>query len=141
MNEKYYTPSLEEFHVGFKFEYLTNGDEWWKAVIYNSCDFNDVWDSFNEGKYSTDLRVKFLDREDIESFGFKLTEDNWYEHQSHSFNGTTKTKLLFVPFDEPHSNVLRIEDGEDEYTRWCYYDGTIKNKSELKVLLKQLHII
>lgn len=76
--DKYYTPELEEFHPGFIFELEeteqgTAHKDWHKAV------FGNLLINSHGGQYSTDLkdvkqwiengevRVKYLDHEDIES--------------------------------------------------------------------------
>jgi hypothetical protein len=117
--EKYYTPEIEEFHVGFEYEY--NYEEGITRVLGT----NDTVDT-------EEVRVKYLDKEDIESLGFKL--DN--VHNEVKFN------YLMFPYrleHTPHNNRLDIYKWGDECDMIGYIN--IKNKSELKRLLKQLNII
>lgn len=141
MENKFYTPSIEEFHVGFEYEelYGTWTDKpYWKKVIWTKDDFyNDhhcymLTDAYEQGN----LRVKYLDREDIESLGFKVPNEGarWQFE-----NGVYK--LYVTPYiytgDVAPNDRITIKDGRDDHG---YFDGIIKNKSELKRLLKQLGI-
>ena len=97
------------------------------------------------------IRVKFLDKEDIEELGFKFiptgeilqTGDNYiidaYEKGFFS-SGDNYTILTLYDdnFCHIYSNVNWVGDPSAMST---IFTGKIKNKSELKVLLKQLGII
>jgi len=63
---KYYTPTIEEFHVGFEYELKTEG-EWVSQTLDIDYSLNRV-----AGGLANNTRVKHLDQEDIESFGFEL---------------------------------------------------------------------
>ena len=58
---KYYTPTIEEFHV--EFEYFENQK---KDKFYLSDDIYKMQKKIRSGF----IKIKYLDREDIESFGF-----------------------------------------------------------------------
>ena len=140
MENKYYTPTIEEFHVGFEFEHLNfegklvsfieQKREWNKEI----CDWawlDIICDDYEHDKEEVlKYRVKYLDKEDIESLGVVIDlEDNV------GFEGYFKSdSVIFISYriDSKHLNILN--DGSS-----LFY-GTIKNKSELKVLLKQLGI-
>jgi len=121
---KYYTPSIEEFHVGFEFECTTspNKDDWYHDVIRNVDDMCEVF------SYSK-ARVKYLDREDIESLGFE------YQGDFDSWERYSSEKYLIATSGNDTDNFITIETQGN-----TLFIGTIKNKSELKVLLKQLGI-
>lgn len=72
-NTKYYIPTIEEFHVGFEFERLTKLKGGTSVPIEEHCE---IWEKeiFTEESLVTALaywplivRVKYLDREDIEN--------------------------------------------------------------------------
>ena len=86
MDDKYYTPEIEEFHVGFEYEQkpsFTDGTvktqedfdrEKWKKRIFKvgyGPYINRALYGRNRDKGICGIRVKYLDREDIESLGFK----------------------------------------------------------------------
>ena len=130
--DKYYTPTIEEFHVGFEFEstYLEDYDTWKKEII-DAVDVGYFYSIYIGDAVPTEFRVKYLDREDIERLGFKQD----HNHNDVGFgytNGSTRIQHT------PHKNsILIYQWGRESDT----VSGiTIKNKSELKRLLKQLNI-
>lgn len=123
---KYYTPSLKEFHVGFEFEYshLELGHFFKDVYILDWKHFDmDIEEMLNSPAF---IRVKYLDKQDIESFGFKQHDKLYYQFYKNNF-------LLI----DREDNNYTIIDNTDNYV--LFY-GIIKNKSELKKLLKQLSI-
>lgn len=139
---KYYTPSIEEFHVGFEYEYSGNkGKEWDADSIENLYDFEDLIDDIRYG----DIRVKYLDKEDIESLGFVLLKAAcsdlfFYEFELKTrWNYNLKFYNYIIPETElvPEQEIYSIVVKREDLT---VFHGKIKNKSELKRLLKQLGI-
>jgi hypothetical protein len=132
-NEKYYIPSIEEFHVGFEYEaMMIHEDRFLKHIVE---ELNHIT-GFSP---PTELRVKHLDREDIESFGFKpmapATSSGWYV-----FNMVKNEKnihLSHAPVDNSIAIQVRIDGMLDKDIDHL----TIKNKSELKTLMKWLNIV
>ena len=128
--DKYYTPEIEEFHIGFEYEYEDINESgsttsWYKTVIKeNECYIID-----QHLKYSDDLnlRVKYLSREDIESLGWKFNTDLYIR------NNLT----LQVHKD---SITIKYYDNFNNDSRTLVEQINIKNKSEFITLLKQLRI-
>ena len=149
-DNKYYTPEIEEFHVGFEYEWKGRVD--WKktAVDDDDGDIQNPFDNFNYGIQTQTIRVKHLDRSDIESLGWEYNHK--MAREEHNYEpidcweisiDTTENKekyytlfiykeKLYVEHHEYQNSVGRTEEG--------LFKGTIKNKSELKRLLKQLEI-
>ena len=73
MESKYYTPKIEEFHVGFEYEALFTDKKkepnlrWVK--MNEPFQFKRLYEWLELPEPG--LRVKYLDKEDIESLGFK----------------------------------------------------------------------
>lgn len=144
MENKYYTPSIEELHSGFKCEIRTDRpNDTWSNHTWYSKNFGDL-----EGDWIS-VRVKYLDKEDIESLGWKYEKTNhirfWYTGNESWFNNTIPDspsgrywgfELCHDP--EMKTICIRCKDngGEWEY----YYQGICKNKSELNRLMQQLGI-
>lgn len=146
--EKYYTPTIEEFYVGFEYEAL-NSNEW----LFQESEFgwkNILWEPrlvsqnmFIENIYLAILkkwiRVKYLDKEDIESLGWKFYAS---KEEFDSYDLSTGDDLKNTKENQwnlrqsKKSNKLYIHQG----TNWVRFFGTIKNKSELKRLMLQLGI-
>ena len=125
MNNKYYTPTIEEFHVGFEYEMNYKDNEW--SYEFTPYDFDLISDFIREGK----CRVKYLDLEDIKSLGF---EYKWEERGTWSL---VKDECL-VTFNPGYTkgNVKISYLNRKGFI----FKGQIKNKSEFRRLLKQLGI-
>lgn len=142
---KYYTPEIEEFHPGFEYydaDVLTTLDE--KVEIYIAG----IQDSINMGL----IKVKYLDREDIESLGFTEGErpdgfgyaGEYYVIKNAEYKKPTRTEVDELHLiHQPITNwiliwqIMKLNIGDHHNVR---FSGTIKNKSELKRLLKQIGI-
>lgn len=145
MESKYYLPTIDEFHVGFEYEQheiVNELDPHWKMMVkkmgfskkeINQIFYNvDLVDNLDQKR----IRVKYLDKEDIESFGFKLKVEN-------KFGITFANRLYSIVYSKMKNNhieVFLIQPYINE-SDGLKFSGVIKNKSELKKLLMQLEII
>ena len=155
-NTKYYTPSIEEFHVGFEYEYCDyqseEPSEWYAARF--GCDYKKAHDiglhnclsfTYEEWEYILQdfinkeyVRVKYLDKEDIEDLGFI------YDNKLKFPKGKYKTTV--VEYVNDIYCLSTFDNHEIMISEYCdgvfdkLFEGTIKNKSELKRVLKQLGI-
>lgn len=131
MENKYYTPKIEEFHVGFEYYHASFKDQVLSIyTVNNTYDFKNIEDEIK----NEIVLIKLLDREDIESLGFKYDSDNFFEG---FFNGLIY-KILLVD-----GNVwiyFRQNVGNEKIIDKTSFFGKIKNKSELKKLMVQLGI-
>lgn len=130
---KYYTPELEEFHVGFEYEILEDWDTypertWWPQV-YGVDGTNPESIGFVDNSTLVDIKVKYLDEQDIKELGW--VQDENYPTQ-YSLKETDFVWTL-VEFDD----FINIETS----SRHVNFNVTIKNKSELKKLMSQLGIV
>lgn len=127
---KYYTPDISEFRVGFEYEsqdLCLNGICWVKEK-YKGEELRTYLTDELERK---EIRVKQLDREDIESLGLiYISED---EYRTVFSIPNTEFEL-----DLHKDRTIYIGNTETYECHKCLFDGKIKNKSELQVLLKQL---
>lgn len=126
MENKYYTPTLEEFHVGFEYQQKTISTKEWVDVNYTHLD--------KDTKYIIDenrIRVKHLDQEDIESCGFFLKKLYYYYKYEESG----------IRLDFFKGENVEIERFDLDTMEWRYiFKGKPKNKSEFKRILKQIGI-
>ena len=128
MENKYYTPQIEEFRVGFEFEVDYGDNDWQQERINYAPEVVTLPYMKLEN-----IRVKYLDSEDIESLGFIktlqwLNNSNIYKKHPFfiSLNDNKLTVFMQEKFDAVNGEIL--------------FHGNIKNRSELKVLLNQLGI-
>jgi len=139
MIEKYYTPSIEEFRIGFKYEkFNKHGDEWEKMTNFHGFG---VFDEDHDDMEDNYIRVKYLDKQDIESCGFKVTNiinDELSEFRSiENIDNDSWIELSYYLPDRGLS-IFGMYTGKDR--KPLFLVGTIRNISELKVLLTQLNI-
>jgi len=142
MKNKYYTPEIEEFHVGFECEIQSSWGM--QKGIYPSILREDTLTGFQLQKIGetetlkkviSGIRVKYLDKKDIESLGFSYYKTHPGMEQMEFDKG--EYELTYDP-NFKGKQWLRINlEGEGDVT---LFSGSIKNLSELKILLKQLNI-
>lgn len=142
---KYYQPKLEEFFPGFEFEELDFETEMWNKRI---CWYNDYEELFhNDGL--VDCRVKYLDEQDIKELGWELTSTNgmvlWFHGKEEWFGKEIPGSPLYkywhhtLTFDSKYSSI-KIECTTSNGDTDTFFEGIIKNKSELIKLMNQLGI-
>ncbi len=130
----YYTPTIDEFHVGFEYEVkstFTDGtvktqqdfedNEWVKKIsdVGDSPYIERALTGRNAENGICGIRVKYLDQQDVESLGWVNTADNKF-----ILKDTLDTTLEFATNE--HGIWILIKD--DGYQ---HFSGKIKNKSEL----------
>lgn len=146
MENKYYTPDIEEFHVGFEYERL---DIEWRPCTVKPIGNIDV-EAINEEIYGDIIRVKYLDREDIESFGFEYSFDSSDRYGNRTYYFLNKEwgknrieRITLYTFKYPNGN-MHVCIGTDRYNSDVddmLFFGYIKNKSELRRVLKQIEVL
>lgn len=177
MESNYYTPTIDEFCLGFEFEYFVRSfnedneyvDSEWvpsKVILSESnkagtthLDLQDIKLSYYQlglALANKTIRVKVLDFNDIYSLGCKkpIYMDEDYVRGSYCFTLENMQANLFAyPYAHEINNInyktevryLEIDTTvSQEYStshRFIgQFQGIIKNKTELKKLLKQLNI-
>lgn len=134
--EEYYTPEIEEFHNGFEYEtqIITNDAAktgWNKQTFSVMAETN----TFPDILPIRCCRVKFLDKADIESLGWKW--DNGRFGIIDPIYPSEYKWILILDEDFDNSHLLLISNGK---TFSMHFSGTVKNKSELQILMKQIGI-
>jgi hypothetical protein len=138
MKDKYYTPTIEEFHVGFEFEVNYGKNNW----VEESLAYAPQVVTLPYMKLEN-IRVKYLDKEDIESLGFKSRSPGSDMRHYHYFKREAPGSLeywseVLIDFRWGLDDIgIRGVRGSEEGT---LFKGSIKNISELKIILKQLGV-
>ena len=156
---KYYTPSIEEFHVGFEYEYRNHDGTVKNNTVLNYWNKSTISD-LNELSYverglqtPNNTRVKYLDKDDIESLGFthdpnEDQEETPCQFDIHGYSSgyildhqDTELKTAYIMYHFPDNfviieSIVNCGSGKEN----MLFRGTIKNKSELEQVLKMLNI-
>lgn len=154
MNEKYYIPKIEEFHIGFEYEslYIKSGyDEETKTNIGNTpywnkevCGMNypsPTLPMISDGIDKKYIRVKYLDREDIESEGFIFVPEKDEEYDPCYIYRNKEGFETQHWYTDKISNAYSIElRNFSNGNKSIYFVGVLKNKFEFSKLLSQLGI-
>lgn len=148
-DEKYYTPIIEEFHLGFEYETKNN---FMDGTVKSKKDYDES--KWNKNVFGFDgayilraltgenaknglcgIRVKYLDKEDVELLGLIWNEE----------------KKVFISKDKKWGFVCNSDFSSYENKgirvgitflkhNIPAFNGYIKNKSEFKKLMQQLGI-
>jgi hypothetical protein len=140
---KYYTPTLEEVYVGFELEWRSDvrGEPWNKqvcdvdliSIFYDAYEHSDIEEPFDE-----QFRVKYLNTEDIESFGFVCILDDIRIQHYRRGNFILKTDYDLGSYINEDFNLYSIVYNPYESQYNDVFSGIIKNKSELKKVLQMI---
>lgn len=144
----YYTPLIEEFHVGFEYE-----ESDYELQIIKSKKVNSISILNKIGKLLKDFKgspfeeqpilVKYLDKEDIKTLGFKFS---FKEINDFYILDTGENNIDFGGW---YSNTIRLNhsakckwlklEAKNKFDKYItLFQGYIKNKSELKDILNKV---
>ena len=137
-NNLYYTPTLEDFTEGLEYEWKVTKD--YQSFTHS---FKSILPDLQN------MRIKYLDQSDIESLGWRFKTKGpfrtWYTGSDSWFNNTIPTgdSGRYWSFELSHDikyNGIIIKAGTNYGDTDTFFEGTIKNKSELIKLMQQLNI-
>lgn len=169
MENKYYTPKIEEFHPGFIFDLYTKDGYWdatdkskekvWVGEVISkwreNLEFNEL-SYYNFGSIENAIRdklvrVKYLDKEDIEKEGWKEGT-----HPKHDLSVFGKDFFTFIkPYKDPmgaHNEVFIYFNPKTKWLSMSHYNkeslegemlrfsGCVKNISEFRKLMKMINV-
>lgn len=141
MENKYYTPKLKDLYINSEFEYQTDDKKWHKCSDYINefasgySNEDSGWD-LNKLIDNNKLRVKYLDKEDIEELGWKFFD---YEPTG---DGDVRWWSGFKKEEYVLKECNAWQDGNVNITKRgrILFQGNIKNKSKLIDVMKMLDI-
>lgn len=154
----YYTPSIDEFHFGFEYEYttlgswssyLTESNDWLKQTFtygtdWEETEFEDVKHLIEEKK----LRVKYLDKSDIVSLGWEFDKElkNLTEYYRSQYINRIYEENdymyweVFLKYNVDLKRVTITANISDGSVEEKFFEGSCRNKSELSKIMKLLNI-
>jgi len=170
---RYYKPAIEEFHVGFEYEvkqltaikqdFIKSSDikldKWIKLTWDSLSSPENTFNVFLENGEITNIlvpdsvRVKYLDKEDIESLGFgyggkSCPDGTWEKEESvvdtwcHYVDTTENKEKYYSLYLQGNFWYITYTAYQNSVGRTVeqVFRGTIKNKSEFSKVIKQLNI-
>jgi len=137
MENKYYTPEIEEFHIGFEYETNYLSKDWEKRTLKIS-DADWFFDTYYQDATAIEFRVKHLDQEDIIKCGWKKYS-KFENNYKLTINYNDFQNVFILYYDEIY-NTYCISNDEAYELYAQYFLGNIKNKSELKKIMQMLNI-
>jgi hypothetical protein len=144
MEKTYYTPEIEDLVIGLKVEYYyksnTKDSKWeWKEAILKESDIDSARVAFSARNKRADgfgaIRVKHLDREDIEGEGWDFDQET--KDGQFFYFGQWDDWALILGGRNGSSQRVHIYRMNHEQEGFC---GTVLNLSEFRKLMKQLGI-
>ena len=154
MKNRFYKATEEDFHKGFEYYVLEKAQtelpkEWFTFMPFSENDeylkyiFPDPFVGWSVEKLMKHSPIiKYLDEEDIEQEGFEPITDHekWgYLYGAHFRKDHAENKSITLRLEENNKIIISIVDhyGYEDYNKMVF---TIKNKSELKRILKMLEL-
>lgn len=139
MENKYFTPDIEDLHIGYECEEHTpySTDEWSKVIIEDFGSESDFdLQRCRDFIFMDKIRVPYLTKEQIEAEGWKFIK----KHPGTECCDFEMGKYyLDVDFDFRENIHLRIYDGEYE-NEFNYFSGKCKDINTLRKIIKLLGI-
>jgi hypothetical protein len=144
MTDKYYTPDITEFKVGFKYERLVSKKCGTKVPIE---EHHEIWEKqiATKDNLITDysywpspiIRVKYLDKDDIEELGWELITKQIKDYSHWCFFKFNQVELHVQLNNKYFPRKLNINDKHHQIGN-LHID--CKNYNELQTIMKQLNI-
>lgn len=147
MENKYFTPDIEDLYVGYKLEIKGKHDDDWKPVVLGK---DAIWHQFtnleNLGKAMEQLRVPYLTKEQIEAEGWtsfvtEYKKDIVPENMTYTFFREDRNYMLGWNFNT-NKITLIIKDPslvENYYTEPTFR-GECKDINTFRKIIKLLGI-
>lgn len=139
--EKYYTLEFDDLIYGLECEIKTKGE--WKKWTFNSesklLNLINILLLAKNIKYG-EVRCKYLDKDDIESLGFKCKNPRLYKlNEEYELFPLGDNKILIREILTESNFNKRLDNKQAVYCQ--LFNGIIKNKAELKRIMKMIEII
>lgn len=129
---KYYTPNIEEFFLGFKYQQKNEDlkDTWSLFTVggpqHQECPLTDIIKDLEWNLNKDNIRVQYLNRDDVENLGW--IKNKWIWASSYWLGDY----ILFMTRNNIIIRHYSIDDSGD-YEFPVIFVGVINNKSELQI--------
>ena len=141
MEERYYTPDVSEFCVGFKFYAKQKQNDKSTSLAWIRDDniypweitkdnYGEVFEYLHYGDLRESAVVKYLDKEDIESLGFEFNYSKGDHKTFSKFLSVFRdrnNKWLSITIQDSDWVYIEISDTKEVIDESLCFTGTIKN--------------
>jgi hypothetical protein len=137
---KYYTPEMDEIFTGLECEVKNDDGEWQKYNFAKRVRFLDFLQVvlFTKHLKNNAVRAKCLDKDDIEECGWRQMGED-YQYIIDVDNSNREVFVLWFVGDVDKIKIFyKTLNGNYELD---HFRGTIKNKAELKFIMKRVGIL
>lgn len=133
----YYTPKYADFHLGFEYQHYDEKCDSWMNCFYLTM-YDQRGDSKLEELNMGNERVKYLDIKDFKECGFIKTCTYSTDYSDELQYEKGKFAILY----NHHTNKMTVLRSEPKILKEpiVVFNGTIRNKSEFKILQEWLGI-
>jgi hypothetical protein len=146
MENKYFTPDIEDFYVGYEFETKVYGedDTWVKCIYSKPTDELFCKDSDGNIWVNDSLRVPYLTKEQIEAEGweYKHTHKDLIYYDERIFfekrKSNKKEDIWTLQLEYYKNNLVRIQI--DQGHDWKRFLGECKDINTFRKIIKLLKI-
>lgn len=141
---RYYTPDIEEFHVGFEYATYWNDNKlrhpfgYWRENIFSQDDLQNA-QSWALRLKRGDFKVRFLERSDIESSewyykGGQMIKGgkSYFSNQNNTIGITLRPDF----YKDHHSSVHIYELKPEGGIRDTIFSGKVKNRTKFKEIIE-----
>ena len=143
MENKYFTPNIEDFHVGYEYEHEdiipSGSSDYFKSVISKPSEIEHLFQGFDVG---IGIRVPYLTREQIEAEGWYKINNNYpIQTFKHPINVNVEviynydTNYLFITIP----GKIMFTEPKIEY-RASKFSGKCKDINTFRKICKLLEI-
>lgn len=135
---KYYTPKALDLIAGMDCEILSDEGKWRKTNIANATQFGTILNLviFLKSLRLGEVRVKYLDKDDIEDLGFKHEGSSWfYKEDCLTVSGTNGLDCRIRMWKDYEIDIWVVYSKNTD-DQEIIFRGRIDNISVLNFILK-----
>lgn len=136
---EYYTPDIEDIHVGYECERESNSGRWYKDIIeeIQLTSSDNPFQKIISDVANKALRVPYLNAEQIEKEGWDLLAD--YKSGYHWIKIPKIGNSIFLHYNDKKWLFIK-QDPLSEYELTIQYSGECKDINQFRKICKMLNI-
>lgn len=143
-DNRYYTPDIHDFKVGFIYQYKQLDEIQWNVdsvkledydIVNGDCKIAEIVRNLTDESKKVLYRVKMLDVSDVMSFGFTKTTPIFVNNKNYNMF-TLRGNYNLILYNDGKQSSVTISDNHDN----VLFDGIVMNLNELEDILDRVEI-